>query len=87
MENSVCVEVETPKGRATLVKVYVTELGYLMAKVYHPNEKIWTNYKVGNITELMESANMKVLSSKTTKTKRTVLRKKFDYKAQVVEKG
>jgi 50S ribosomal subunit-associated GTPase HflX len=80
LENSVCVEVDTPKGKATLVKVYVTELGHLMAKVYHKKEKVWTNYKIGEISNLMETANIKVLSSTTTK--RTVLKKKFDFKAQ-----
>lgn len=81
MKNSVCVEVDTPKGKATLVEVYVTELGYLMAKVYSSKDKVWTNYKIGEIDNLMETANMKVLSSKTT-TKRSVLKKKTDLKAQ-----
>lgn len=74
------MEVDTPKGKATLVEVYLTELGHLMAKVYHPKEKSWTNYKIGEISNLMESANMTVLSSTTTK--RTVQKKKFDLKAR-----
>lgn len=77
------MEVDTPKGKATLVEVYLTELGHLMAKVYHPKEKAWTNYKIGEISNLMESANMKVLSSTTTK--RTVQKKKFDLKAREME--
>ena len=74
MENSICVEVDTPKGKATLVKVYLTELGYLMAKVYHSKEQIWVNYRIGEISNLMEYANMKVLSSTTLK--KSVLKKK-----------
>ena len=79
MESSVCVEVDTPKGKATLVNVYVTELGYLMAKVYHTKEQLWMNYKIGEISNLMETANMKVLSSTTIK--KSLLKKKVD-KAQ-----
>lgn len=74
MKNSVCVEVETPKGKATLVEVYVTELGHLMAKVYSSKEKSWTNYKIGDIDNLMETADMKVLSSSVRK--KTILKRK-----------
>lgn len=74
------MEVDTPKGKATLVNVYVTELGYLMAKVYYPKEKFWTNYKIGDIGSLMETANMKALSSSIIKS--TLLKKKFDLNAQ-----
>ena len=84
MKNSVCVEVDTPDGKATLVEVYLTELGHLMAKVYHPKEKVWTNYKIGEISNLIESANMTVLSSTTTK--RTVQKKKFDLREVKLEK-
>jgi hypothetical protein len=74
LKNSVCVEVETPKGKATLVEVYVTELGHLMAKVYSSKEKSWTNYKIGDIDNLMETADMKVLSSSVRK--KTILKRK-----------
>jgi hypothetical protein len=70
------MEVDTPKGKATLVEVYVTELGYLMAKVYSSKEKVWTNYKIGDIGNLMETANMKILSSKTTK--KTIFNRKSE---------
>lgn len=52
---------DTPKGKATLVEVYVTELGHLMAKVYHPNHKNWINYRIGNMDELVRNADMELL--------------------------
>lgn len=85
MESLVCVEVDTPRGKATLEKVYVTELGHLMAKIYYPKEKAWVNYRIGNISDLVESANMKVLSSTTTK--RTVLKKKINLRKEEVVMG
>jgi hypothetical protein len=77
LEKSVCLEVETPTGKATLVKVYVTELGHLMAKVYHKKEKIWTNYNIGEMNDLMLSQDITVLSSKSTTTKRSIVKKSF----------
>ena len=38
MKNIVNSEVDTPDGKATLKEIYVTELGYIMAKLYYPAE-------------------------------------------------
>lgn len=55
------LEVETLKGKATLVDIYVTELGYLMAKIYFSKENICINYKIGNLEELVKTANIELL--------------------------
>jgi hypothetical protein len=46
-----------------------------MAKVYHKKEEMWTNYKIGDIGNLVESADMSVIS--TNKVKSSVVGKKF----------
>lgn len=61
MKNSVNFEVDTPKGKATLVEVYMTELGHLMAKIYYQTEKSWVNYRIGNISELTKTADIELL--------------------------
>ena len=71
---------ETPTGKATLVRVYVTELGHLMAKVYHKKERVWTNYNIGEINDLMISQDITVISSRSTTTKRSIVKKNFDTK-------
>jgi hypothetical protein len=76
---SVCVEVDTPKGKATLEEVFVTELGYVMVRVYYKENKTWVNYRVGEIDSLIKSANIKVLSISTKK--RTILKKEVHFKA------
>ena len=61
------MEVDTPKGKATLVEVYITELGHLMAKIYYPKEKSWVNYRIGNISELARTADIELLTPITKK--------------------
>jgi hypothetical protein len=54
--------VDTPNGKATLSDVYVTELGYVMAKLYFPKRGVWINYKIGEIKNLLEGSNLRLLS-------------------------
>mgnify|MGYP005847256015 CR=1 FL=1 len=67
LKKTINLKVETPNGRATLVEVYITELGHLMAKIYYPNEKAWVNYRIGNISELARTANIELLTPITNK--------------------
>ena len=53
---------DTPNGKATLSDVYVTELGYIMAKLYFPKRGVWINYKIGEIKNLLEGSNLRLLS-------------------------
>lgn len=69
MKKSVNFEVDTPKGKATLVDVYVTELGYLMAKIYYQKDKKWINYKIANLEELTGVANIELLNPINKKIK------------------
>ena len=62
MKKSVNLKVETPKGKATLVEVYITELGHLMAKIYYSKDKIWVNHRIGNLEELTRTANIELLT-------------------------
>jgi hypothetical protein len=62
LKKSVNLKVETPKGKATLVEVYITELGHLMAKIYYPKEKVWLNYRIGNLEDLARTANIELLT-------------------------
>lgn len=65
MKNIVNSEVETPKGKATLKEIYVTELGYIMAKMYYPNRGVFINYHIGKLNELLESSGFKLLTEWT----------------------
>ena len=46
-------EVETPDGVGVLEKIYVTDLGLVMGKIFYPNRKVWINYQLSNLDELL----------------------------------
>jgi len=54
--------VETPDGKATLKEIYVTELGYIMVKIYYPSRGVFINYNVENVKNLLEGKGINLLS-------------------------
>jgi hypothetical protein len=82
LEKSVCLEVETPNGKATVVRVFITELGHLMAKIYYKKERIWRNHQIASMDDLMIKEDIKVVSSKSTSTKKSVIKKVFSEKVE-----
>lgn len=60
-------EVDTPDGEATLSDVYVTELGYVMAKIYYPKKQCWVNHRIGDLKSLLEGVSVKLKSELTKK--------------------
>jgi hypothetical protein len=50
------LELNTPNGTAKLEKIYFTDLGHIMAKVYYPSRKEWIRYTIGNLSELANSS-------------------------------
>ncbi len=74
MKNIVNSEVDTPDGKATLKEIYVTELGYIMAKMYYPKKKVFINHRIGSIKNLLESERFNLL---TEWTKKIVLEEKL----------
>lgn len=67
MENTFCFDVDTPRGIGILQMVYETELGILMGKVFYPNEKIFINYQMSDLSEKM---NLSYNPSKIGKQRR-----------------
>lgn len=55
------LRVETPAGPGKIEEFYVTELGYLMAKIYFPERKCWVNYKVGDLPKMSEGIGLKFI--------------------------
>lgn len=54
-------DVETPDGKATLNSIYVTELGYIMAKIFYSKKRVFKNFKIGDINSLLNK-DIKLLS-------------------------
>jgi hypothetical protein len=46
--------VDTPDGSGVLEKIYLTELGLVMGKVFFPRRNVWINYTLSSIDNLFE---------------------------------
>lgn len=53
-------KVNTPIGEGLLEKIYVSELGYVMVKVYYQNEKRWVTYNINRIENILEDTQLSV---------------------------
>lgn len=40
-------KIETPNGEGTIDDIFISELGYLMLRVYFKDERKWTTYNLG----------------------------------------
>jgi hypothetical protein len=65
LKNIVNSEVETPDGKATLKEIYVTELGYIMAKVYYPKRGVFINHKIGSLKNLLDTNKLNLVTEWT----------------------
>lgn len=63
MKNIINSEVDTPDGTATIQEIYVTELGYIMVKLFYKKSSFYKNYRIGNIESLLSSENIKLKKS------------------------
>jgi len=57
--------VDTPDGKATIKEIYVTELGYIMAKLYYPKKRVYVNHKIGSLKNLLKSDGLNLVSEWT----------------------
>ena len=65
MKNIVNSELDTPDGKATLKEIYVTELGYIMAKVYYPKRGVFINHKIGSLKNLLDTNKLNLVTEWT----------------------
>ncbi len=65
LKNIVNSEVDTPDGKATLKEIYVTELGYIMAKVYYPKKGVFINHKIGSLKNLLKTGGFNLVTEWT----------------------
>ena len=52
--------IETTDGEGILQQIYFTELGHVMAKIYNPKSKTWTNRRIGNLESLLNENQIKL---------------------------
>jgi hypothetical protein len=72
LKNLIETEVDTPDGVGLLEQIYITELGYVMARIFYSKKGIWINKKISSLDNLLENTGIKSrgnFRSKKTKTK------------------
>lgn len=71
MKNLIETEVDTPDGVGLLEQIYVTELGYVMARIFYAKKGIWVNRKISSLDNLLENTGIKNRGNYKLKKKRT----------------
>jgi hypothetical protein len=60
LKNSIPFDVDTQYGDGILEQLYLTELGYVMGRVYYPERGVWINHNLTNIWELVEKSDISI---------------------------
>ena len=50
--------IDTPKGKGTLEEIYVSELGFVMVKVFYPSDKTYTTYNINTLENFLEGTQL-----------------------------
>ena len=60
MKDLIQNEIETPDGNGTIEQIYLTELGYVMMRVYLKKKGTWQNIKIGDIKSMLNGTSYKL---------------------------
>jgi hypothetical protein len=58
LKNLIETEVDTPDGVGLLEQIYITELGYVMARIFLPEKKTWVNRKISSLDSMLENTGI-----------------------------
>lgn len=50
--------IDTPKGKGLLESITVSELGFVMVKVFYPTDKTYTTYNINNLERFLEGTQL-----------------------------
>jgi 2-oxoglutarate dehydrogenase complex dehydrogenase (E1) component-like enzyme len=54
------MRINTKDGERILEKIYFTELGHVMAKIYDPKSKTWLNKRIGNLNSMLDNQEIEI---------------------------
>jgi 2-oxoglutarate dehydrogenase complex dehydrogenase (E1) component-like enzyme len=54
------IKINTKDGERMLEKIYFTELGHVMAKIYDPKSKTWLNKRIGNLNSMLDNQGIQI---------------------------
>lgn len=58
MENILDLTFNTDDGIATINEIYISELGFLMVKLFFHEKKIYKGYNITNIIKFLKNKNI-----------------------------
>lgn len=50
--------IDTPKGKGVLESITVSELGFVMVKVFYPSDKTYNTYNINNLEKFLEGTQL-----------------------------
>lgn len=50
--------IDTPKGKGLLESITVSELGYVMVKVFYPTDKTYITYNINKLENFLEGTQL-----------------------------
>ncbi len=51
----------TKKGEGILEKIFISDLGYLMVKVYFPEDKNFITWNIGKFNDVLIKSDIKII--------------------------
>lgn len=54
------MKINTKDGEKILEKIYFTELGHVMVKIYDPKSKTWLNQRIGNLDSMLVDQGIEI---------------------------
>ncbi len=66
MENIIGLKFQTKDGFAIIQEIYVSELGYLMIKLFFPDSKIYKGYNLVNLVKTLSDNGIEILNRSDT---------------------
>lgn len=50
--------IDTPKGKGVLESISVSELGFVMVKVFYPSDKTYNTYNINKLENFLEGTQL-----------------------------
>jgi hypothetical protein len=50
--------IDTPKGKGLLEDISVSDLGFVMVKVFYPTDKTYTTYNINKLEKFLEGTQL-----------------------------
>ena len=64
MSNNKIHKIKTPNGIGILDNIHVSELGFVMVRVYFPEDKNWITWNINKLENILENTELSLYLQK-----------------------